>query len=288
MSVRVLAAPSAAPSAAPAEAAGNGGVVYVRKPLAARINRWRKRTPLNPYWLELRELERAVAALAEHARGRMLDVGVGERPWGRIFAGKVERYLGLEYPPVADNLSPGIWRAMHRLRGVVDVFGDAGRLPFADRSCDTLLAVELLEHVRDPDDAVAEFERVLAADGRLLVTVPFVAPRHQLPFDFRRYTPEGLRELLARHGFEVVELTARGNSATALGSMLAQWLVRAFAAKSEQSDGSVKLSRVRGLAVLPLVALSQSFFALCARVTGDTSLSLGYSVVARRVRPTEA
>ncbi|MCK6447812.1 MAG: class I SAM-dependent methyltransferase [Planctomycetes bacterium] len=273
---------------APAEASGTGGVVYVRKPLAARLNRWRKRTPLNPYWLELRELERSVAALAGHARGRLLDIGVGERPWGRIFEGKVSRYLGLEYPPVADNLSPGIWQAMHRLRGVVDVFGDAGRLPFADRSCDTLLAIELLEHVRDPDDAVAEFERVLAADGRLLVTVPFVAPRHQLPFDFRRYTPEGLRELLARHGFEVVGLTARGNSAIALGSMFAHWLVRAFAAKSEQSDGSVKLSRVRGLAVLPFVALSQSFFAVCAHVTRDTSLSLGYSVVARRVRPLRA
>lgn len=280
MSVRVL----AAPSMAPAEATAPGGVVYVRKPLAARLNRWRKRTPLNPYWLELRELERSVAALAGHARGRMLDVGVGERPWGRLFERKVSRYLGLEYPPVADNLSPGIWQAMHRLRGVVDVFGDAGRLPFANRSCDTLLAVELLEHVRDPDDAVAEFERVLAAEGRLLVTVPFVAPRHQLPFDFRRYTPDGLRELLARHGFEVVELTARGNSAIALGSMLAHWLVRAFAAKSEQADGSVKLSRVRGLAVLPFVALAQTTFALLARVTRDTSLSLGYTVVARRVR----
>ncbi|MBI5435048.1 MAG: class I SAM-dependent methyltransferase [Planctomycetes bacterium] len=274
MNARALDVPLAA--APPSE-----GVVYVRKPLAARLNRWRKRTPLNPYWLELRELERAVAGLAEHARGRLVDVGVGERPWGKFFEGKVRRYFGLEYPPVADNLSPGIWQAMHRLRGVVDVFGDAGCLPFADRSCDTVLAVELLEHVHDPDAAVAEFARVLADDGRLLLTVPFVAPRHQLPFDFRRFTPDGLRAVLERHGFEVVELHPRGNSAIALGSVLAHWLVRAFAAKSEQLDGSVKLSRVRALLVLPFAACAQAVFAVFARITSDRSISLGYSVVAR-------
>jgi SAM-dependent methyltransferase len=269
------------PTRKPAPGSING-VVYVRKPLAARFNRWRKRTPLNPYWLEIRELERAVAALGPHARGRLLDVGVGERPWETYFTDHVDRYLGLEYPPVADNLSPGIWSAMHRLRGVVDVFGDAGKLPFADRSCDTLLAVELLEHVRDPDGVLAEFERVLAPDGRLLMTVPFVAPRHQLPFDFRRFTPEGVRDALQRHGFEVLELRPRGNSATALGSTFAHWLVRAFAASAEHVDGSVRLSRVRGVLVLPFVAAAQCVFSVCARFTRDASLALGYSVVARR------
>lgn len=89
MDVRDRFEPAGAPPA-------SGGVVHARGPLAARLNRWRKRTPLNPYWLELRELERALAALATHARGRLLDVGVGERPWGRHFERRVERYLGLE------------------------------------------------------------------------------------------------------------------------------------------------------------------------------------------------
>ncbi|MCE9594097.1 MAG: class I SAM-dependent methyltransferase [Planctomycetes bacterium] len=261
------------------------GVVFVRRPLAARLNRWRKRTPLNPYWLELRELERAVSEIAVHARGRLIDVGVAERPWGRHFEGRARRYFGLEYPPVADNLSPGIWQAMHRLKGVVDVFGDAGKLPFRDRSWDTVLAIELLEHVRDPDAAMAEFARVIAPDGRLLLTVPFVAARHQLPFDFVRFTPDGIRALVERHGFTVEVIRPRGNSATAVGAMLAHYLVRGFAAHSEHVDGSVRLSRIRALFVLPFVALAQIVFALFARLTKDTSLSLGYSVVARRATP---
>ena len=34
----------------------------------------------------------------------MLDIGVAEKPYGELFAPHVERYIGLEYPPVADNL----------------------------------------------------------------------------------------------------------------------------------------------------------------------------------------
>src|SRR5688572_22751028 len=101
-----------------------GGVVSARPKLAARINAWRKRTPLNPYWTEVVWLRRSVEMLAPYASGRLLDVGVGERPYGKLFQSRVTRYIGLEYPPMADNLSPGIWALLERVRGVIDVFGD--------------------------------------------------------------------------------------------------------------------------------------------------------------------
>lgn len=258
------------------------GVIRARAPLAARINAWRKHTPLNPYWLELGLLKRAVEGLADHASGRLLDVGVGERPWGALFEPRVTRYIGLEYPPVADNLSPGIWDALHRLRGVVDVFGDGARLPFRDGSCDTLLAIEVLEHVPNPSQCVAEFARVLVPGGRLLATVPFMAARHQLPYDFTRFTAEGIALLLERQGFEVEHLAPRGNSASAVGAMVTHLMVRTLAAGSVLKDGSVTVSRLRGPFVLPVIALVQMGFAFAGRITHDESLCLGYSVVARK------
>jgi SAM-dependent methyltransferase len=259
-----------------------GGVVRPRKRLLARLNAWRKRTPLNPYWMEMRWLHRATASLAPKASGRLLDVGVGERPYGRLFAPHVSRYIGLEYPPVADNLHPEIWRLLDRIQGIIDVWGDGQALPFASERFDTVLSLEVLEHVEEPDRLVREFARVLRPGGALLVTIPFAAPLHQLPFDFYRYTPGGIRSLLERNGFELATCEPRGNFAAVAGSLLAQYLLRALASSGQLHDGSVRLSRWRAPLVLPCLALVQLAFELAARFSSDTSYCLGYTIVARK------
>jgi SAM-dependent methyltransferase len=260
----------------PAPPPVSGGVVRPRHAFVHRLNGLRKRSPLNPYWIELRWLRRSVESLAPHARGLLLDVGVGERPYASLFEGRARRYLGLEYPPMADNLSPGIWQALHKLRGIIDVWGDGGRLPFRDQSIDTLLALEVLEHVPDPNLLLAEFARVLKPDGTLLLTVPFLAPLHQMPFDYYRYTPPGISSLLERQGFRVDSLRARGNSTSAAGVTLVHWLMRTLGARTIQHDGSVILSRWRAPFVLPLVALVQLAFSIAEHWTRDEGMCLGY------------
>jgi len=248
-----------------------------------RLRGWSKRTPLNPYWLDLRHLQRAVERLAPSATGTLLDVGVGERPYADVFAPHVTRYFGLEYPPVVfGNLNPELWNYIHVVHGIIDVFGDGHELAVRDACCDTVLSLEVLEHLPEPERCVSEMARVLRPGGRLLLTVPFVAPLHQLPYDFRRYTPRGLTELLEAHGLRVERLEPRGNVATVAGAVLSQWLLRHLAAAAAKHDGSVTMSRWRGPLVLPLIALVQTAFAGLERVCSDEHLALGYLVVARK------
>jgi SAM-dependent methyltransferase len=266
----------------PAPAGAHGGVIRQRTPWLARLNAWRKRTPLNPYWIERGWLHRAAARLAPFSSGVLLDVGAAERPYEKLFTPHVERYLGLEYPPVADNLIPEIWNKLHTIRHLIDVFGDGMRLPFRDRAVDTVLSFEVLEHVPDPDACVREFARVLRPGGRVLLTVPFVAPLHQLPFDFYRYTPRGVEVLLERHGLELELCEARGNFPAAVGAALSHYLLRSLASRRTHHDGSVELSRWRYPLTMPLIALEQLAFAGLARLSRDESLTLGYVAVARR------
>jgi SAM-dependent methyltransferase len=258
------------------------GVISKRTSLVARINRWRKRTPLNPYWTELFWVRRSVAFLAQHAQGRLLDVGVGERPYANLFGPRVQRYIGLEYPPMADNLSPGIWKNLERVRGIIDVWGDGSALPFAAQTFDTLLALEVLEHVPDPGALVKDFARVLRPGGRLLLSVPFAAPLHQLPYDYQRFTEQGLRTLVERCGLRVEIVQPRGNFAAVIGSLRAQYLLRSLGASELLVDGSVRVSRWRGPFVFLLIALVQLFYRGLSAVSNDSSCPMGYSLVARK------
>jgi SAM-dependent methyltransferase len=250
--------------------------------LRARLFAWHKGTPLNPYWMETRRLRRAVAGLAPRARGLLLDVGVGDRPYAALFAPHVRRYVGLEYPPACDNLNPGISARLQRAQGVVDVWGDGQRLPFANGLFDTVLSLEVLEHLPDPDLCVAELARVLAPGGTLLASVPFCTPLHALPYDYYRFTAAGIRALLERHGLSVESVTPRGNGADAAGAALAQHLLRTLGARAVHPDGAVSPSRWRAPLVLPLVALVQCWAALMSGLTRDESACLGYAVVARK------
>jgi SAM-dependent methyltransferase len=258
------------------------GVVVYRGSLGQRLNAWRKRTPLNPYWLDRVCLRASVEALASEARGVLLDVGVSEAPYRELFTPFVSRYVGLEYPPSILDKQPEMWAILERVKIPVQVFGDGSRLPFRDASVETVLATEVLEHVPYPELLVREMARVVKPGGKVLLTVPFMQPLHELPSDYYRFTPSSLRVYAEDAGLEVLSITPRGNFASAIGAMLSQWLLRCIGASSLQSDGSVILSRWRSVLVLPFTALIQIFFHLASKVTNDTTVCQGYALVARR------
>ncbi len=110
-------------------------------------------------------IERKMMAGFFDALGRMLDgldpeivveIGAGE---GRITEHLVERFpnatvVGLDLPDT--NLAEE-WDEID----VPMFFGDATRMPFVDNSIDLVVGLEVLEHVPEPERALADIARVL-------------------------------------------------------------------------------------------------------------------------------
>jgi SAM-dependent methyltransferase len=88
----------------------------------------------------------------------------------------------------------------------VNCVGNAEALPFADDLFALVMTQETLEHVDDPEKAMAEIYRVMRPGGLLYCQLPFVIGYHPGPTDLWRFTREGIRRLVERHGFDCEEV----------------------------------------------------------------------------------
>jgi SAM-dependent methyltransferase len=139
---------------------------------------------------------------------------------------------------------------MYRTRP--DVFADACMLPFAEGIFDSVILKDVLEHIGDPEAALAEIARTLRPGGRLMLWMPFIYPIHDAPYDFQRLTEHGLGRRLASHGFDVEDLDPVLSPIESASLMIA--LALSDAAERIVTQRRLLLPIVPVLAVLVLVA----------------------------------
>ncbi len=168
--------------------------------LDKRLPRWvpgfiRERVAVNVYYLR-RLAERAQRELPSGAW--VLDAGAGEGRFRPYFSHT--RYVALDLA-VGDEA----WDYSG-----LDVIADLRALPLADTSFDAVVCIQVLEHVPEPLSVLREVSRVLKPGGKLYLSAPQCWHQHQKPYDFFRYTSFGLRYLLTRSGFEVLDLAPMG------------------------------------------------------------------------------
>ena len=97
-------------------------------------------------------------------------------------------------------------------RGIRDlVLSDATALPFRDASFTGVIGLDIFEHVRDHEKAIAEAFRVLTPGGILVLSVPaFMAlwgPHDVALHHYRRYTLTEMETILFHAGFEVTRIS---------------------------------------------------------------------------------
>ncbi|MDP2815055.1 MAG: class I SAM-dependent methyltransferase [Rectinemataceae bacterium] len=74
-----------------------------------------------------------------------------------------------------------------------DVVGDGHALPFRDSLFQTVLSLNVFEHLRNPHQAVEEIQRVSRRGGLLIIHTAFMQPQHDFAHFFNA-TRSGIRE----------------------------------------------------------------------------------------------
>ncbi|UOE41373.1 class I SAM-dependent methyltransferase [Chryseobacterium suipulveris] len=107
----------------------------------------------------------------------------------------------------------------------VDIICDIENIPFKDNSVDYIINIAVLEHVPNPQKVIAEIHRILKPGGKIYCFIPFMQPFHASPYDFQRFTYEGMKHQFRE--FEILRLKPIGPTSGMLWN-LQEWLALLF------------------------------------------------------------
>lgn len=169
----------------------------------------------------LREVKRVLPSL----HGKLLDVGCGDQPYKKLLLenNRIQQYVGLDLPTgkYFDHRPP-------------DITWDGNNIPSASESFDCAICLEVLEHTHDPRQVLSEIFRVLKPNGNAVLSVPYLWPLHDAPYDHYRFTPFFFEKALSEIGYKQVKIQSLGGWDASLALMLSLWINRRPFSKSKR------------------------------------------------------
>jgi SAM-dependent methyltransferase len=220
--------------------------------------------------LQYSTIHRDLSKHLPHVTGDVLDVGCGIQPYRKLFTSKVN-YRGID---IKESNSQFGYQTP-------DTIYYSGKIwPIKDQTVDFILSTETIEHVDDPARFLKEAFRVLRPGGQILMTVPFAARWHFIPYDYWRYTPSSLDLLLENAGFTDNRIYARGNQLTvACYKMIGFIFSLLIPLKSNFIIETIY--RVTGIICLPIFFFLAVLANLTIRKQGTVDF-LGFTILAHR------
>lgn len=145
-------------------------------------------------------------AIQKFAKGKLVDIGCGNKPYEVWLKDKISEYIGCDIVQSSSNK--------------VDVLCEANNIPLESGNYNTVLSTQVIEHVEDHQGLVNEAFRLLKSGGYFILSGPFYWNLHEEPHDYFRFTKHGFRYILEKAGFEVIEINENGGAWATLGQVI--------------------------------------------------------------------
>lgn len=110
-------------------------------------------------------------ALGTGRLGRVLDIGCGTGLYWPILVDRADTIAGIDNSEAMISAANKLISTKH-YNSVTATLSTGEELPFPDQFFDTIIALDVLHHVVDPDRTLSEIKRVLKPGGRLLASEP--------------------------------------------------------------------------------------------------------------------
>ena len=186
-------------------------------------------------------------AIEEHCRGEVLDVGGWDFYAKALTRGaRFDRWTTLE-------LDESRLIATDDPR-VTLVHGDGCAMTFSDASYDTVLNLQVLEHVFEPIRMVKEIARVLRPGGNAIFLIPATSTMHLAPHYHYNFSRFWIEQAMRAAGLEIVELKPLGGVWSTSASHALFFFLHAFRAPG-MSDRRIR----RPLLFWPLFPLQAAW-----------------------------
>ena len=144
-----------------------------------------------------------------------------------------------------------------------DIRGDVCNYEFSYEQFDVIIMAEALEHFHSPHDAIENLYNALKSTGKLIITVPFIFPIHDRPYDYQRFTRYGLEFLLKK--FSKISISEKNNWGEAMATLLVRHIIETYRGRH--------IIVCIGIVLMPLLRV-------IGRIFPTDAITTGYHVVA--------
>lgn len=202
-------------------------------------------------------------AIEMNAKGDVLDIGCGNKPYLSFFGKNINSYVGCDIAQSDKNL--------------VDIICKATDIPLQDESKDTIFSTQVIEHVSDHKKMLAEAFRILKPGGVLIISGPMHWEHHEEPYDFFRFTKYGFEYILSERGFDRILVSPCGGKWALSG----QVLLNSIRSSIDKKGIKRKIAKALYL-VFGVKWIVNIIFGWLNKVDPDYSATLNFVVVARK------
>ena len=157
-------------------------------------------------------LSRPLFKLLEGNLGRTLDIGGGSF-YKNLTKSTWSNYFVLE--PDLDSLPKP-----NELEKINSISADAGKSPIKSHSFDTVIIIQVLQFIYEPTKVIAESNRILKKNGRIVIQVPQSGNLHGVPHHYYNFTRFWLERTLSENNFKVTDYIPLGGAWRSIASRL--------------------------------------------------------------------